>query len=81
MSGTERLPLNNQQTEGNDADGPMEMHHSEQEAPGALSTAWTAPMPTAVTFADVSIDDLFGTSTLEVHPRGSNSNKRKTRRD
>jgi hypothetical protein len=70
------------QTEGNDEDGPTEMHHSEQEAPGALSTAVdsTMPLTDSTSVAEVSIDDLFGTSATEVLPRGKNSSKKKTKK-
>jgi hypothetical protein len=70
------------QTEGNDEDGSMDMVYPEQEAPGALSAAVDSTMPptdsTAV--AEVSIDDLFGTSATEVLPKGKNSSKKKTKK-
>jgi hypothetical protein len=70
------------QTEGNDEDGSMDMVYSEQEAPGALSTAVDSTMsPTDnISVAEVSIDDLFGTSATGVLPKGKNSSKKKNKK-
>jgi hypothetical protein len=70
------------QTEGNDEHGPMDMVYSEQEAPGAFSTAVDSTMPPTdnTSVAEVSIDDLFGTSATEVLPRGKNSSKKKNKK-
>jgi hypothetical protein len=70
------------QTDGNDEDGSMVMVYSEQEAPGALSTAVDSTMPPTdnTSVAEVSIDDLFGTSATEVLPKGKNSSKKKSKK-